>query len=215
VPRHAVFILPVLGKEPTSVKLLDGVVKYTSDVHPSMGPLFDELAAGQTPEALLLASSDARVDPSLLTQTPPGSVFVCRNAGNVVPPRQRHQVNADGTVASIEYAVKALEVSEIIVCGNSDCDTVKAALGYQPIAGMGAMSAWLDNVATGNGATIDDAIEANVVAQLEHLSTHDFVREAEAAGRLTLSGWVYDVPTGAVRVFDGSEFVQAKNLLGA
>mgnify|MGYP001273831141 CR=1 FL=1 len=77
--------------------------------------LAEALAAnGQNPEVLFITCSDSRIDPNLVTQTDPGELFICRNAGNIVPP---HSNQTGGMTASIEFAVAALGV----VCGGQSC----------------------------------------------------------------------------------------------
>ena len=183
-------------------KLLDGVARYAADVHPDKRALFDELATGQSPEVLFLTCAGSRIDPSLITQTDPGELFVCRNAGNIVPPASANLV-ANGMTASIEYAVKALGVAHIVVCGHSSCGAVTAALNPDAATGLAEVKAWIEYVQTDGRVGLNAAIDANVVGQLEHLRSYDFVAEAEAAGDLTLHGWVYDIGSGDVRIYGG------------
>lgn len=186
--------------------LLDGIARYSQDIHGKNQPLFDQLAAGQSPDVLFLTCADSRVDPSLITQTQPGEIFVCRNAGNIVPPAESG-LEAEGTIASIEYAVKVLSVSDIVICGHADCGAVKGAMDLGSVESLPLVGAWLQHAETGPSDDVDSAIEANVLAQLEHLRTYEFIRTAIDDGSLELAGCVYDIRSGAVRVFDGNEFV--------
>jgi carbonic anhydrase len=79
-------------------KLIDGVAKFKAEVVPEHQALFDKLATGQSPDVLFITCADSRIDPAMITQTLPGELFVCRNAGNVVPP---HSKNIEGTTASL------------------------------------------------------------------------------------------------------------------
>src|SRR5690349_2459211 len=76
---------------------------------------FGRLALGQKPEALFVSCSDSRINPNLLTQTAPGDLFILRNAGNLVPP---YGALFGGEAATIEYAVTALGIRDVIVCGH-------------------------------------------------------------------------------------------------
>ena len=130
---------------------------------------------------------------------------MCRNAGNIVPPSDSG-LAADGMAASIEFAVKALHVSDIVICGHADCGAVKGAMAPDSVTALPYVGAWLQYAETGKTHDLDAAIEANVLAQLEHLRTYDFINEAVNAGSLVLSGCVYDIASGLVRVFDGTSF---------
>lgn len=176
-----------------------GVHRYLTDIHPSKQSLFDDLATGQSPSVMFITCADSRIDPSLITQTEPGDLFVARNAGNIIPASDA-ELPAEGTVASVEYAVSALGVSQIVVCGHSDCGAVRAAVNPSSAAGLRQVSSWIGHIDTGGHTDVGAAIEANVIAQLRNLMSYDFVSDAFEAGKLTLSGWVYDIGTGMVRI---------------
>ncbi len=180
-------------------ELKAGVHRYLTDVHPDKQPLFDSLATGQSPSVMFITCADSRIDPSLITQTEPGDLFVARNAGNIIPASDA-DLSAEGTVASVEYAVSALQVSHIVVCGHADCGAVKAAMNPVSASEMAQVSAWIDHADTGGHSDLSAAIEANVMAQLRNLMSYDFVSDAVETGTLTLAGWVYDIATGMVRV---------------
>jgi carbonic anhydrase len=94
-------------------KLIQGIHIFRSqDFRPLQG-LFEELAKGQNPETLFIACSDSRIDPNLLTRSKPGELFILRNAGNIVP---AHGAVSGGEVATIEFAISALGVKDIIIC---------------------------------------------------------------------------------------------------
>lgn len=106
-------------------KILAGVARFRQAAYEQRKGLFAQLATGQSPEVLFITCADSRIDPSLITQTDPGDLFICRNAGNIAPPATSP---AGGETASIEYAVTALRVKDIVVCGHSDCGAMKGAL---------------------------------------------------------------------------------------
>jgi carbonic anhydrase len=147
-------------------------------------------------------------------QAEPGELFVCRNAGNIVPPFSQ----ANGGVSSaVEYAVVALGVRDIVVCGHSDCGAMKAFLSPAVLEAMPNVAAWLRHshaahsvVCTAYPQGMDEkahvralALE-NVVAQINHLRTHPSVAAALAQGRLTLHGWFFEIEAGAILALDGA-----------
>jgi carbonic anhydrase len=191
--------------------LIDGIHAFQRDVYPQYRELFEKLAAGQSPEALVITCSDSRVDPFLFTQAQPGQLFVLRNAGNLVP---KYDGVVGGVTATIEFAVVELRVPNIIVCGHSGCGAMQGLLHPETLKKMPHVAEWLNNHAQpvlvalakagrlGGPDEMPQAVEANVLVQLENLRAHPCVADALAAGRIRLHGWVYDIASGLVRAYD-------------
>ena len=192
-------------------QVLEGVCRFQRDVFPQQQPLFQQLVHGQSPEVLFITCADSRVVPDLITQSKPGDLFICRNAGNMVPPYG--EVHG-GVSATIEYAVDVLGVSHIVVCGHTDCGAMKGVLHPEKVAHLPAVRTWLNHgeiarrvVEARSGDLPEDQklaalIEANVVGQINHLRTHPSVAARIARGAVRLHGWVYDIGTGRVTVWD-------------
>lgn len=192
-------------------RLLEGVSKFQKEVFPEHQHLFEQLASSQHPEALFVTCADSRVVPQLITQANPGDLFICRNAGNMVPPYG--EVNG-GVSATIEYAVCVLGVKHIIVCGHSDCGAMRALLHPEKLTNMPTVKSWLAHgevarrVVTENytdltsDALVHRLAEENVVAQIDHLRTHPSVAARLARGDITLHGWVYHIRTGDLDAWD-------------
>lgn len=195
-------------------RLIEGYKQFRSQTSPERRELFEQLAAGQKPHTLFITCADSRVVPEFLTNSGPGEVFVCRNVGNIVPPYAQF---TGGVSAAIEYAVSALKVDDIVICGHSDCGAMKALAASDEHPSMPAVSAWLrhahlakrvveHNYNCDCGTTHLGALtEENVVAQIDHLRTHPSVAARLAAGNLRLHGWVYDIETGGVRAYSADE----------
>jgi carbonic anhydrase len=193
--------------------ILDGVVRFERDVAPRERVLLERLASGQTPEALLITCADSRIVPSLITQTKPGDLFICRNAGNIVPP---YEEVTGGVSATIEYAVRILNVQHIIVCGHSDCGVMKALLHPEKVAEMRAVSTWLrhgdtarlvvqENYPGLQGKDLTNMLaQQNALAQIANLRTHPSVAARETSGKLALHAWFYEIETGHVFVHDAN-----------
>lgn len=192
-------------------KLTDGVIKFQREEYPRRKDLFKALAKGQSPEALFIACSDSRVDPNLITMTDPGELFICRNAGNIVPPHTNH---TGAMTASIEFAVGVLNVPHIVVCGHSECGAMKGAMHPENLDDLPHVKEWLGYVRAAAMATeekdgalsekerLDLLIRENVLLQMTHLRTHPFVAARLATGKIRLHGWVYDIEGGGVHVYD-------------
>jgi len=192
-------------------KLIEGFARFKSEVYPQHRERFHELASQQNPDALFIACSDSRVVPGTLLQVGPGELFVCRNAGNIVPSWGEH---TGGVSATIEFAVQVLGVKDVIVCGHSDCGAMKAALSPEQVAHLPAISHWLHHVDRAVAAVqekgpeaderrkLELLIEENVIIQLENLMTHPSVAANVRAGTLHLHGWIYDIPHAEFKVYD-------------
>ncbi|MEU3414142.1 carbonic anhydrase [Streptomyces sp. NPDC006658] len=181
--------------------LADGVARFQRDVFPAKAELFAHLATHHTPQTLFIGCSDARVVPELITGTEPGDLFVIRTAGNLVP---AYTPEADGITASIEYAVAALGVKDIVVCGHSACGAMTALAEGHDLGGAPAVATWLRHADASVARTAADGdvpalVRQNVLAQLANLATHPSVAKALAQGKVTLHGWVFDIPTGRIR----------------
>ena len=192
--------------------VISGVAKFQKEVYPEKKGTFEKLANGQSPEVLFITCSDSRIDPNLVTQTDPGELFICRNAGNIVPP---HSNQTGGMTASIEFAVAALGVSHIVVCGHTDCGAMKGALNPEAPSSLPHVKEWLGHcrcatevVKERHGEVgyeqLEEVTQENVVQQLQHLRTHPTVAAKIAAGKVKLHGWVYNIGSGDVLCYDES-----------
>lgn len=192
-------------------KIAAGVMKFQGDAYEKRKALFQQLAEGQSPEALFITCSDSRIDPSLLTQTSPGELFICRNAGNIVPPHTNH---TGGMTASIEFAVGALNVPNIIVCGHSGCGAMKGAMNLESLGDFPHVREWLSFaraaalvVEETSGdlsaeARLERLAKENVLLQIAHLKTHPYVAVRLATGKVQIHAWYYDIASGEVLAYD-------------
>ena len=151
----------------------------------------------KAPRALFITCSDSRVDPTLLTQTDPGELFILRNAGNMVPPYGSMQ---GGSTATIEYAMAKLRVPHIIVCGHTDRAVMKAVLHPEEFRDLPAVREWVGQAKTTRRlmrehytnltgkARLIKTTQENVRNQLEHLRTHPAVALQLRKGKVDLHG---------------------------
>lgn len=169
----------------------------------------------QAPDALVITCADSRIHPDVLTQSTPGEIFVTRNIGNLVP---AYGDMVGGVSAVLEFAVSALKVKHVVVCGHSDCGAMKALLNPESVETMPTVKRWLRNAHAAlsvaealNTPGTDEAeflkllAEKNVLLQMQHVRTHPSVAGAMARGELTISGWYYDIAAGQVLICDNED----------
>src|ERR1700722_723587 len=209
-------------------ELKAGVRRFRTKGYPEHKQAYVKAASvPQTPHALIVTCADSRIDPELITQSQPGDVFVTRNVGNLVP---AYGEMLGGVSAVIEYAVSALKVQHVVVCGHSDCGAMKGLLNPASLEKMPTVKSWLKNAHA--ALSVADSLaepnekpstlmrrltEENVLLQLQHLRTHPSVAGAMAREELTISGWVYDIGKGEVRISEdgGRVFVPVTTKGGA
>jgi carbonic anhydrase len=212
-------LIPLQGRTGTESaeealqSIVDGFKRFRSEIFPQQEELFKKLATAQNPLAMFITCADSRVVPELITQSSPGDLFVNRNVGNVVPPYGQMM---GGVSTAIEYAVVALGVQHIIICGHSDCGAMKAVLDPAGLERMPTVKAWLrhaevaktvvaENCGCADHNTLGILTEENVVAQLDHLRTHPSVASRLACGQLFIHGWVYDIETSDIKAYDAEK----------
>jgi carbonic anhydrase len=200
-----------LKSEEALAKIVQGVAKFRREVYPGQRQLFEQVKHGQQPIAMFFTCADSRVDPAMLMQSRPGEIFIERTPGNIAPKYSDH---VGGVTASVEYAVLALHVPLIIVCGHSDCGVVKALLEPERAAEMPALQNWMRHALASRERLLREhrdisteeklrlLTEYNVLTQLENLQTHPAVAAALSRGELALQGWVYDIAAGSISAAD-------------
>ena len=208
-------------------KLVDGYLHFRSKVFPQWKDHFHLLAESQAPKVLFITCADSRVVPSLIFQVEPGDMFLCRNAGNVVPPAGER---AGGVSATIEYAVEVLRVEHVIICGHSDCGAVRAAMQPESTRDLPLVKPWLHYVQEAQSKAVEvlepsgsdpdsafrDRVFANVLGQVGNLRTQPSVARGLAAGTVAVHGWYYDILSGSVLAYQAASrrFIPLESLTG-
>lgn len=167
---------------------------------------------GQNPKVLFIGCADSRVIPSMITNTAPGSLFELRNVGNFVAPYKPDE-DYHAMASGIEYAVNALGVDDVIVCGHTRCGAIAALYdaGGLDKGKFIHTRKWLSlgekardmALAALDGGTDRQMLlglteQLSVVTQIENLFTYPYVRDKVEGGRLHLHGWMYDIETGGI-----------------
>ena len=184
-------------------KILDNNKKWVENKLSVNPNYFKNLAVGQQPPLLWIGCSDSRVPANEIIGAEPGEVFVHRNIANMV-------VHSDMNMLSVlDYAVNALKVKHVIVCGHYGCGGVKAAMGNTSI---GIIDNWIRHIKDvyrfhqdeldaieNEKERFNKFVEINVKEQVMNLAKTSIVQNAWKNGQeLSLHGWVYGLNDGYV-----------------
>jgi len=197
-------------------RLIEGVHRFRTDEFGNYRKLFRKLSQeGQNPHTLFITCSDSRVLAELITQSKPGDLFVVKNVGNIVPPASARG-DTNSTAAAIEFAVENLRVSDIVICGHSQCGAISALLGESPAGGSTPhLRDWLKLAAPVLETLKKDyahlhapneretaAAEENVLFGLDNLHSYSCVQERLMDGTLRLHGWFFKIATAELFAYD-------------
>jgi len=193
-------------------KLIEGIRQFQSSYVPSHKALMEELSKGQHPRVLFIGCSDSRVSPEIITQSEIGDLFIIRNAGNIIPP---FEATNGGEGATIEYAIEALDIKQVIVCGHSQCGAMKGLLQIGELEDtMPLVYDWLRyadatrKLVADNYGHLDKKerlnalVAENVLTQIDNLRTYPVIRSKMYQGNLSIHGWIYKIETGEVLTYD-------------
>lgn len=200
-------------------KLIQGIVDFRKNVLPDYRDTFARLALGQSPDALFIACSDSRVVPNLFASADPGDLFVIRNVGNLIAPADSVGVSRTDAseAAAMEFAVANLQVTDIVICGHSECGAMNALLQGRDAVEPFHLRSWLrhgeDALAKLERNEAPDLSlprhnqlsQLNVLQQLRNLATYPLVRDRMDAGRLRLHGWWFELKTADVYSYEESQ----------
>jgi carbonic anhydrase len=203
-------------------QLLDGVHRFREEEFGKYQAMFRRLSRhGQKPHTLFITCADSRVLAELITHSNPGDLFVVKNVGNIVPPSDGGG-EFNSTAAAIEFAVEILNVSDIVVCGHSQCGAVAALMSDECRTNLPHLHNWVrlaspvrDLINTKYShlksaeARVRAAEEENVLFSIERLRTYDCVRRKIAEGNLRLHAWFFKIATGELFAYqpDQRQFI--------
>jgi len=184
----------------TLSRLLENNRKWAARIARERPGFFAKLAKQQSPEVLWIGCSDSRVPANEIIDVLPGEVFVHRNVANQV-------MHVDfNCLAVLQFAVEALRVRHVIVCGHYGCGGVQAALKR---SGLGLIDNWLYGLSTLHaqyraqieavpaGMEVDALCEINVIEQVRHVCNTTIVQQAWHRGQpIAVHGWIYGIHNG-------------------
>ncbi|ARJ56220.1 carbonic anhydrase [Campylobacter cuniculorum] len=189
--------------------LINGAIKFMQEDFKEHKELFASLKNKQSPHTLFIGCSDSRVIPNLITNTGPGDLFVIRNVANIIPP---YHIGSDylATTSAIEYAVNALKVKNIVVCGHSNCGGCNALYAEEKeLESAPNFKKWLSILDSIKKSVLLFAKEdlamrswltekLNLLNSLQNLLTYPGIKEALEEGKMEIHAWYYIIETGEI-----------------
>jgi carbonic anhydrase len=195
-------------------QLIEGYRRFRLEQWPEWRPTFERLAnSGQAPSTMIITCSDSRVDPSMIFGAEPGNMFVLRNVAALVPPYEPDSAS-HGTSAALEFAVRVLEVKNLIVMGHAMCGGIRVLLQGAPDPAGDFLLPWMRIADRAKRRVLERASadpqteceQESVKVSLENLRTFPWIDDRVASGKLVLTGQIFDIRTGILTMLgpDGS-----------
>jgi len=199
-------------------KLFDGVKEFNSGDFQTYKEHFQQIGRSQSPHTLFIGCSDSRIVPNLITSTLPGELFVIRNIANLVP---YYRISGEylATLSAIEYAVKVLNVGNILICGHSNCGGCNALyLPEESYTDIPNVRRWLELA-----KPVKEKVEIipdihkdpikrewiteqlNIIEQMNHLLSYPYISKLYQEKKINILGWYYIIETGEIFNYNHEE----------
>ena len=187
-------------------ELLQGYRRFRSEQWPERRADFERLAdSGQAPRAMVVACSDSRVDPTMIFSAEPGKLFVLRNVANLVPPYEPDSA-LHATSAALEFAIRVLEVQDLIVMGHAMCGGIRVLLHGAPDTAADFLLPWMRIAEPAKRRALlragadpqSECEQESVKLSLENLLTFPWIAQRVAEQRVRLSGMIFDIRSGVL-----------------
>lgn len=194
-------------------KLINGFKQFQTEYFDKDPDLYNRLVNdGQSPKVMVIACSDSRIDPAILTKSEPGDIFSVRNIAAMVSPDDDSDHRGHGTAAAVEYAVKVLKVQHIVILGHALCGGIHAlaSSGEDLEQDNGFIARWISIGADARNKvrqvfpekTVNEHSQilekTSLLVSINNLMSYSWLREAVENGQLKLHAWYFDMPNGAL-----------------
>ena len=199
-------------------KMIERYRRFFARSWPARQALFQDLAEhGQSPQAMVIACADSRVDPGMIFDAGPGEMFVVRNVANLVPP-YAPDGGAHATSAALEFGVRVLKVTDLVVMGHAMCGGIHALLTGAPAETPDFLAPWISVARAARGKVLrctdpDEAQERceqeAVKLSLDNLMTFPWIAGPVRAGTLRLHGMRFDIRSGVLEMLHGDGVFRA------
>jgi carbonic anhydrase len=196
-------------------RLIEGYRRFRAEVWPGQRARYEQLAeAGQSPETMVIACSDSRVDPATVFSAGPGQLFMVRSVAGLVPP-YAPDMGYHGTSAALEYGVRVLKVKRVVLLGHAQCGGVRALLDG-PQQATDFVPQWIEiaqpALSRARAARPGDDVLARCEIEVLKLSlgnllTFPWIGEAVKAGKLQVQGFHFGIQSGVLAALEGDKLV--------
>lgn len=195
-------------------RLMVGFRRFRERFYEGETPFYEKLAnIGQSPKTLMIACSDSRVDPAILSSALPGELFVVRNVANLVPPYEEN-TGFHGVSAAIEFAVVNLKVENVVILGHRQCGGIRSLFAPEIVRENGFVQQWMKIAEEARERTLARFPEGDlelhcreceresIVTSLKNLATFPFVQKAIEERGLSLVGVYFDLEAGMLLQYE-------------
>ena len=197
--------------------LLKGHANFMAGRYVREKERYRELAdSGQSPTTMIIACCDSRAAPEMIFDAGPGELFVLRNVANLVPTYQPDG-GQHGTSAANEFAVKALNIANVVIMGHGRCGGIKAALSleHSPLDSGDFIGKWMSMLGDLPTSLSQNSLltqserqtaleRISIRNSIQNLRSFPYVAELEAEGKLAIHGAWFDISTGELWIMDAN-----------
>lgn len=205
--------------------LIEGYKKFREKYFLKSEIYSDLVEHGQNPKVMVIACSDSRVDPAIITSCHPGDLFIVRNVANLVPPFE-DDLRHHGTSAALEFAVLNIKVTDIIVFGHSHCGGIKSLMDSSEKQNFDFINEWMDIAKPAKDYVIEKYPDASNETQIHHceqsslllslnnLKTFPWIMEKLESNTIAIHAWYFNLKTGVVESYNAEkeEFIPLKDI---
>lgn len=185
-------------------RLVHGVQQFYKSKKHNNSRLFEYLSLTQDPHTLFIACSDSRIIPTVMTSTDPGELFCIRNVGNFIPPYAANKPNSEA--AAIEFALNKLAITDIIVCGHTNCGAIRACCTQTDSSDSPELQSWINMIKQQLQQAIslppNDAAQINVIHQIHNLKTYPAVSKKLLTKSINIHAWFFDFEKHVISEWD-------------
>ena len=192
-------------------KLIKGIINFRKNLNKEKKDFFEKLSVEQKPDALFITCSDSRIVPNLFASKDPGDLFVLRNVGNLIPPISSNKENS--AAAALEFSVLSLKISNIIVCGHSECGAMQALVKGMDSLPCPSLKSWLKyakkSLKNKSKLIVDPSLSEhnyvsqwNVLQQIEHIKSYPFISDRLKTNQIHLHGWWFDIAKADIYCYE-------------
>ena len=164
----------------------------------------------QDPSILFITCIDSRLDPTMFFGEKLGDMFVVRNPGNFVLPYSKLY---SGIGASIEFALEFFNVSDVIICGHSQCGACETISKGVDVKDNRQLGQWLEqNKIIGKRQFFtnnpqEQFEKESLLQQSKNIKTYPIIIKSIKMG-LNIHSWYVNMKTSIIYKYDGNKFIE-------